>query len=409
MDRIVRILALVITAASFSVVTSTLESAPNDVGEEALARPDLPLTGPSGEVPPRLTRIPPIDSSAAQAPAKIPPVETASPLKSAEPDHERSEQLEQIAQQVDRQTRHGLDLAGRGAYLAARAEFLGAMKLLTEGLDTEGKTDAHGRALAAALSAMKEAEDFLPNDSRLRTSDDLARIISTHTTPVLKTAAGNVTAIAASKCYFTFAQEQFAAAAGNEVAGSMALHALGKLHNALAQKKSGLVPAAESKAMVFYQAALLACPKNLMAANDLGVLLAQCGHAGEARLILEHSLSLSQQAVTWHNLAVVYGQLGQQAEARWADYQATVLQQAESSRKKMSARAADNSVLWTDSQTFAQTSSSTPSSPGVMPSSVQAAPLNEPGRMTPATQATKGAARPPSAAERMSWGVRSYK
>ena len=57
----------------------------------------------------------------------------------------------------------------------------------------------------------------------------------------------------------------------------MALHALGKLHAALAQKKGSLVVAPESKAMVFYQAALLVYPNNYMAANDLGVLLAQCG------------------------------------------------------------------------------------------------------------------------------------
>ena len=64
---------------------------------------------------------------------------------------------------------------------------------------------------------------------------------------------------------------QFAAAAGHEVAGSMALNALGKLHDAMAHKKSGPVPAAEPKAMVYYQAAMLAYPKNFMAANDLGV------------------------------------------------------------------------------------------------------------------------------------------
>ena len=103
----------------------------------------------------------------------------------------------------------------------------------------------------------------------------------------------------------------------------MALHALGKLHGALAQKKGIPIVAPEAKAMVFYQAALLVYPKNYMAANDLGVLLAQCGNYAEARAMLEHSLSLCRQSTSWQNLAVVYRQLGQTALAARAGQQAT--------------------------------------------------------------------------------------
>ena len=103
-----------------------------------------------------------------------------------EPDKERSEQLEQVARQADEQTRHGLELAGRGAYFAARSEFIGALRLIAEGLDTQQKTDTHGHALAAALTAMKEAEDFLPAGSRPEAELDLSGIIAVHTTPVLK-------------------------------------------------------------------------------------------------------------------------------------------------------------------------------------------------------------------------------
>ena len=113
-----------------------------------------------------------------------------------------------------------------------------ALKMVAEGLDTEQKTDVHGRALTAALTAMKEAEDFLPGGSRLEADADLPRIIAAHATPVLKKESARVTSMTALKCYFTFAQEQFAVAAGGEVAGSMALHALGKLHDAMAHEKA---------------------------------------------------------------------------------------------------------------------------------------------------------------------------
>jgi tetratricopeptide (TPR) repeat protein len=382
MDRILRVLALVAATAAFGLAASAGCCAPVDAvgGEPALLPPQAITDGPA--------------MPAGEEPAEMPPAEMASPLAAAQPKRERSEQLEQVAQQADRRTRHGFDLAGRGAYFAARSEFLGGLKLLAEGLDTEHKTDAHGLALTAAMTAMKEAEDFLPDQSRLETGANLADVIALHATPVLKNESGNVSSMTALKCYFTFAQEQFAAAVGDEVAGSMALHALGKLHNTLAQKKNSLSVAAESKAMVFYQAALLACPGNFMAANDLGVLLAQCGHSDEARTILEHSLSLSPQSVTWHNLAVVYGQLGQTALARQADQEAAALQQAEIARRRISTGTANNSVVWIDSQTFAQTSGNTPSSPGAAPQPAQTQPAKT--------------ARPPSSAERMSWGLRTY-
>ena len=132
-----------------------------------------------------------------------------------------------------------------------------------------------------------------------------------------------------------------------------------------------------------------------MAANDLGVLLAQCGNYAEARTMLEHSLSLSPQSATWHNLAVVYGQLGQTALARQADQQAAMLQQAEAARRRTSPAAANNSVQWVDPQTFAQTSTGAPNTPGAAPQprGQAAAPSAEPGRLPPRRQAQSRADR----------------
>lgn len=407
MDRILRILPLAMAAAVFGLAMPAGQAAPNHRNGEGVLLAAVPAELSQGDGPvfaetnvetapldPSVVRLlPPVND----APAEVSPPETVSPLKTAAAGHERSERLEQIARQVDRQTQHGFELAGRSAYFAARSEFLGALKLLADGLDTEQKTDIHGRALTAALTAMKEAEDFLPKGSRLESDADLVRIIAAHATPALKTGAVNVTATMALKSYFTFAQEQFAAATGDEVAGSMALYALGKLHNAMANKKSGFVAVAESKAMVYYQAAMLAHPGNFMAANDLGVLLAQCGNQAEARTILEHSLSLCPQSTTWHNLAVVYGQLGETTLAHQADQQAGIVQQDEIARRKMAMGTVNNSVVWIDPQAFAQTSANAPNVPGATP---------QPQTATAARPTNAG--RLPSSAERMSWGSPAY-
>lgn len=328
----------------------------------------------------------------------------------AENTPERSLQLEQIAQQADRQTRHGCELAGRGAHFAARAEFLAALRLVAEGLDTEQKTGTHARALAAALVAIREAEDFLPGGPRLEADFDLPDIVAVHATPVLKDDAEKTTPLTALRSYLTFAQEQFAAAAEHEVAGSMALHAMGKLHVALARKKGTPIVAPESKAVVFYQAALLVRPKNFMAANGLGVLLAQCGRYGDARTMLEHSVSLCPQSTGWQNLAVVYRQLGEAALAQRAAGQATLLLQRDVARRKASPTVANDRVRWIDPQTFARTSTSSPNAamvtalpPVVKPQAVGAS-VAKPHAAFNAYQP----APTPAAAQRRSWASPAY-
>ena len=196
-------------------------------------------------------------------------------------------------------------------------------------------------------------------------------------------------------------------AAGHEVAGSMALHALGKLHDAMAHKKSGPLPAAEPKAMACFQAAMLVDPKNFMAANDLGVLLARCGNYSDARRMLEYSLSLSPQSATWHNLSVVYGQLDQRALAQRADQQTAVLQQAEIARRRTSQGTANNSVQWVDPQTFAQRRRAPPTCPP-QSRNPRAKQWKRRTRPVACRRRLRSPPQPPSAAERMSWGLPGY-
>lgn len=267
----------------------------------------------------------------------------------------RSEQLESIARQADQQTRHGLELAGRGAYFAARSELIASLRLVAQGLDADGRTKNHGKSLAAGLTALKEAEDFLAGDVRMEADLDLPAIIAGHSTPVLKDAdMASITSLTALKSYFTFAQEKLAQAAGSEVAGSMALRGLGKLHEELAKGKSPGTKAAGPKAIVFYQAALLVCPQNFMAANDLGVMFARNGNYEDARKLLEYSLSLNKQSTVCHNLAVVYEHLGRGDQARQAQQQAFIAQQMEQARRQNMPLGAGDKVSWVDENAFAQ-------------------------------------------------------
>jgi len=327
----------------------------------------------------------PAELASAQ-PGRTPVAAVLSPPTAAK---ERSPQLEHIARQADGHTREGFALAGRGACFAARAQFVKALGLVAEGLDAELQTHAHGRSLRAGLTALREADDFPPAGSASGTRADLARIVAGHRTPVLKDLnPAGLTPLAATQCYLGFAQEQLAAAAGEELAGSMALYALGKLHATLAARGSREIPGAAPKAVTFFQAALLVYPRNHLASNDLGVLLAQGGHYRDAYRSLAHSLSIHPQSTGWHNLAVVLSHLGDDERSRRAEHLAALARQQEAARRQTGS--ASGLVQWIDPGSFARTSTegggpgpAAPVAAGV-PRHTAAPPARGPAAATPA-------------------------
>jgi tetratricopeptide (TPR) repeat protein len=313
------------------------------------------------------------------------PVPSYTPLLTPFDPRERSRQLEEVAREADVHTRRGFELAGRGARYSARAEFVQALRLVAEGLDAEHHGVTHGRALADGLAALDEAEDFVPRGSHLEADLDLRSIVAGHHTPVLKDAAiDGVTPMAAVHRYLTFAQQQLAAAAGAEVAGSMALHALGKLDAWLALREQPDARIAGPRAMACYQAALLVCRKNYMASNDLGVLLARQARPEEARAALEHSLSVHPSATTWENLAAVYRQLGNGDLADRAEKLARATSREEKERLAAEGVGSGSRAKWVDPNQFAESYAKVPD-PHRPPPTPRAAPAGEANPSRPAS------------------------
>ncbi len=243
---------------------------------------------PSVAAGPEIFNVTPGPAAASQASSSPWPATSACPVVNSRPPELtrpqiatvpvqplRSEAMEMIARQADEKVREGMDLADRGSCFAARADFIAALRLLAQGLDNDEGSTRHSQSLGAALTAMKEAQDFLPAPGKVEGELELAPIVAGHRTPLLKNVPPQyLQAMRAMKQYFSFAQEQLCLAAGHEVSGSMALRSLGKLHAAMADKGNPEMALPEAKAITFYQAAMLVCPRNYMAANDLGVLLA---------------------------------------------------------------------------------------------------------------------------------------
>lgn len=231
----------------------------------------------------------------------------------------RSRELEIVARNADILSQGAFELAGKRAYFSARTEFIKSLRLLTEALDAQYGTQSHGFALAAGLQALKESDEFIPRGSNLEADINVPLIASGHSTPVLNDLNDpSISPLEARQLYYTYAQEQLAFSIRDEFAGSIALYGLGKLHTVMGDQGAATIPAAETKAVVFHQAALMAVPQNAMAANEVGVLLAQMGRLEASREALLHSLRVAPMPDTWHNLSVVHARLGEHELARMA-------------------------------------------------------------------------------------------
>ena len=225
--------------------------------------------------------------------------------------------------------------------------------MVAQALDAERRTTTHSRRFAR-VTAMKEAQDFLPTGGKLESDLDLPMLIASHRTPILKGAAAeNLVPMLALKAYFTFAQEQLGVASGHEVAGSMALYGLGKLHAVVSQRKTAELVAAESKAVVFFRRRCWSARETTWPPT----IWASCSPTGaipQARAALERSVSILRQSANLNNLAVVYQRLGQPAMADQARRQAESVRRVEVERLKARQASSNGAVQWVDPRVFAE-------------------------------------------------------
>ncbi|HEX4131491.1 MAG TPA: hypothetical protein VHZ24_15740 [Pirellulales bacterium] len=217
----------------------------------------------------------------------------------------------QIALQVEQAVRHGMELAQRGAYFSSRAEFLHALRTVTQALDAADNTQVRSQALANAMCALDECEQFVPRGTQLDANVNVVAIARTHRTPCLKDQLNTkISAAVARGRYADYAATQLAVAAGGNAMAADALYGLGKVHVFVGQQQSRLTVGSETKALAFYRASLLTVPTHAMSANDFGVLMAKAGRYEEARELLAISSSAAAHPAVMHNLAYVLTQLG---------------------------------------------------------------------------------------------------
>jgi tetratricopeptide (TPR) repeat protein len=150
-----------------------------------------------------------------------------------------------------------------------------------------------------------------------------------------------------------------------------------------------------AQAIAYYQAALLAEPRNYLAANELGVLEVANGNLTRARELFVHSVNLVPRAGTWQNLVVVHTRLGEQQLAEQAKQRMAASPQPPVDQRLP--------VEWLDPSVFATTS---PMAEGlaVAPTTKKATPTQAPANAQPASAAEQSApAAKKSLAEKLPW------
>lgn len=233
---------------------------------------------------------------------------------------------EKIEQHAKRQIAVGFDLARRGAYYAARLQFVDVLRNIAEAKDARSGMVRRAAALSRGLQALDEAEEFLQIPPDCDVPRETSVLLRSHKTPIGRDedSAGLPPAQLAER-YYDFAQRQMAAAVAGEPAGSMALHALGKLATQQHEAAQRDYPLALRRAVAFQHAALLARSDNYLAAHELGVVLAETGHYAESVDLLRQVAAEQPNPVVLRNLASVERSLGRPQAAALAEQEAARL------------------------------------------------------------------------------------
>jgi|GEM_PF-1818522 len=238
-------------------------------------------------------------------------------------------------------------LAGRSAFYAARQELIEVLRMISQEKDAKQGTPQRSAALAAGLRALREAEDFAPHGTQLEAELEIAVLCASHRTPVAQQAdAGQLLPRLMMDRYLRYAQLQLAISVVGDPAGSMALHALGKISSQLGHLEAEKNQLADRHAVAYQQAALLSHSQNYLAAHELGVLLATSGHFAEAQRLLIAVASYEPNAVVYRNLARIEEKLGNTQQA--------LANRAYAQQLSQQGATGTNNIQWVAPNQFAQ-------------------------------------------------------
>jgi hypothetical protein len=239
-----------------------------------------------------------------------------------------------LPRHIERRLSYAFDLAQRGATFTANAEFRAVISMCALELDAKTGGSSHRDAFREGWAAFDEADDFTADRLDWRASADVRAAAAGHVTQLVKSSEVAVDSVRATETYYAFAEERLTYACKELPGASLAFYGLARTF----VNPEGAVMHATAKAAVLHRVALGISPQNVLAGNELGVLLAEHGQLAEAEQIFRQCVAIDARPETWRNLSVIYARQGNVAASRAALAASESL--AESGRKAAEARAA---------------------------------------------------------------------
>jgi tetratricopeptide (TPR) repeat protein len=220
----------------------------------------------------------------------------------------------QLPPHIERRLSYAFDLAQRGATYSANAEFRAVLGLCALELDSREGTMSRREALRRGWTALDEADEFGGDQREWLDTSSVRSTAAGHTTPVLDNRGTPTDSVQAVQAYYSYAGQQLTSACRGLPGASLAFYGLAR---------TCVVPGthvthAAGKAALLQRVALAIAPQNVLAGNELGVLLAQHGHLEEAENMFRQCVALNATPEAWRNLAIVYDRKGDEVSSQAA-------------------------------------------------------------------------------------------
>ena len=210
-------------------------------------------------------------------------------------------------------TKQGKALATRGAYFAAREEFMNALMIVAQSNDRESGNRAYTTSLLAGFTALKESDDFATTVQRREHSRNLKLVVASHETKAIQpNQFDSLSFNKASEAYCQFAQARIEQAIGESKAASSALFHLSRILSTAPGLRGDPGVLGDNSKRAILLASLTADPKNYEAANELGVLFYKEAWYKPAAHWFSMAVEYSGgRQVFWQNLAAAHSRLAE--------------------------------------------------------------------------------------------------
>lgn len=220
----------------------------------------------------------------------------------------------QLPPHIERRLSYAFDLAQRGATYSANAEFRAVIGLCALEADARAGGTTRREAFREGWVALDEADDFGGDQMDWHESADVRRVIADHATNVLKNSPTSMDSVEAAQAYYVYSEERLTFSCKDIPGATLAFYGLARTYVEPGMR----VTHAPAKAALLQRVALAIAPQNVLARNELGVLMAQHGHLAESEQLFRQCVAINPLPETWQNLSIVYARRGDTTSSKAA-------------------------------------------------------------------------------------------